>query len=327
VGGTFTTDTNLEDITIKKPSPGKIIIIKDTVPNGPQDFRFIHNIPSSPAVPSPFFLDDDSSPPLPNMRTFLEVPAGSYTVTEMAFPGIPLRSIRCVSTDPTDSSDRVGNSAVIDLNSNETVTCTFVNGILEGPCEDGVVSIAQPEDSISMTTIRNGNIVKTIHAEKQIFDCELPQGDIPVIADVTIIAEIFEDLNTKSVISKQVEVVTCIKMNSTGVIVECNLSIPSQDRIPVTNCSENTDITHPQEMNTVRKGSTAKTIETQKEVFICIFSDSDPTNDKKVDLVLFTNIFQNLNTQTSDDPQILSMKCVIKIDTVTVESCHFRTIL
>ncbi len=338
VGGTFTTDTNIEDITIKKPSLGKIIIIKNVVPDGPQDFRFTHNIPSNPTIASPFFLDDDFSPPLSNMQTFLQVPAGSYTVTEMTVPGIPLRSIRCISTDPADSSGRVGNSAIIDLNSGETVTCTFVNGIAEAPCEDGMVSVPQAEDPMSMTTIRNKNIVKTMHIEKQIFDCELPQGDIPVIADVTIIAEIYEDLNTKSVISKQVEVVTCIKDPVAMRVMECALSIPTTDRIPVTNCQELTvneeiSITHPQEMNTIRKGSIAKTVEAQKEVFTCYFPDgpdqrgSENPNDKKVDLVIFTEIYQNLDTQTPADLQILSMKCVIKIDTVTVESCHFRTVL
>jgi hypothetical protein len=304
---------------------GKIIIIKDTVPNGPQDFKFTHNITSTPAILSPFFLDDDSSPPLSNTQTFDKVPPGSYTVTEMTVPAIPLQTIRCV--DPDGGSVRAGNSANIDMDAGETITCTFVNGVQEAPCGNGQLP-TQPEDTISMTTIRNNNIVKTIHAEKQIFNCELPQGDIPVIADVTIIAEIFEDINTKTVIGKQVEVVTCIKMNATATILECSLSIPSQDRTPVANCSES-PIEHPQEMNTISKGATAKTIETQKEVFICTFADgTDPPestnpNDKKVDLVLFTEIYENLNTQTSEDPQILSMKCVIKIDNVKVESCRF----
>ncbi len=307
--------------------PGKIIIIKDTLPNGPQDFKFTHNIPSTPAVASPFFLDDDFSPPLSNTQTFDKVPPGSYTVTEMTVPAIPLQSIRCV--DPDGGSVRAGNSANIDLDAGEIVTCTFVNGVEQPPCGEGLLSVPQPEDAISMTSIRSGSMVKTIHAEKQIFDCELSPDGIPVIADVTIIAEIYQDLNTKSVISKQVEVVTCLKDPATIKVLECKLSIPSQDRIPVTNCSENIDNTHPQEMNTIRKGGTAKTIETQKEVFICTFADgpdrpeSENPNDKKVDLVIFTDIFQNLNTQTLEDLQILSMKCVIKIDNVTVESCRF----
>ncbi|MGH9876245.1 MAG: MSCRAMM family protein [Nitrososphaerales archaeon] len=314
-------DVNERDFHNTCDGRGTIIIKKDTVPNDPQDFSFTHNITSNPAIGSPFKLDDDSNPMFPNMRTFLEVPAGDYIVTETIVPSIPLLSIICI--DPTGDSGRSGNSADIELDADETVTCTFVNGILEDPCEGGVLSDPQPEDPLSMTTIRSGNIVKTIHAEKQIFDCVLPQGDIPVIADVTIIAEIFEDINTQSIISKQLEVVTCIKMNSTGAILKCNLSIPSQDRIPVTNCSES-PIDHPQEMNSIRKGSTAKTIETQKEVFICTMNTpSDATDDKKVDLVLFTDIYQNLNALTSEEPQILSMKCVIKIDNVTVESCRF----
>jgi hypothetical protein len=310
-----------DDARVVVRGAGTIIIKKDVVPGtDPQDFSFTHNITSNPAVGSPFKLDDDPSPNPTNTKTFFEVPAGSYRVTEMTVPSIPLLSIICI--DPTGDSGRSGNSADIELDAGETVTCTFINGIQEAPCENGELSEPQPEDAISMTTVRNQNIVKTIHAEKQIFDCELSPDGIPVIADVTIFVEIYEDLNTKTVISKQVEVVTCIKRSEVIQVLECNLSIPSTDRIPVTNCTES-PVEHPQEMNTVRKGATAKTIEAQKEVFTCIFNDSDPANDKKVDLVLFTEIFQNLNTLTSQDPQILSVKCVIKIDNVTVESCRF----
>jgi hypothetical protein len=74
------------------------------------------------------------------------------------------------------------------------------------------------------------------------------------------------------------------------------------------NCSEVTDITHPQEMNTVTKGKLAKTVEAQKEVFYCTLSD-DTT--KKVDIVLFTEIYEDLNTQTTTSVQFLSARCVI----------------
>ncbi|MFY3739837.1 MAG: hypothetical protein HMLIMOIP_000256 [Candidatus Nitrosomirales archaeon] len=310
-------------VTVIPSLPGTIKIIKNTLPNDPQDFSFTHNITSNPAVQSPFKLDDDSNPTLSNTKTFLQVPAGSYRVTETTVLSIPLQSIVCI--DPTGDSFRSGNSADIELDAAETVTCTFTNGIVVPSCGTGRLP-EQPEDAISMTSIRSNSIIKTIHAEKQVFNCQLPQGSIPVIADVTIIAEIYQDINTKTVLSKQVEVVTCVKDPATIRVLECNLSIPSTDRVPVTNCQE-LPIEHPQEMDTITKGSTAKTIETQKEVFTCTMNTpNDITDDKKVDLVLFTEIYQNLNTLTSQNPTMLSMKCVIKIDTVLVESCQFRQV-
>jgi hypothetical protein len=80
--------------------------------------------------------------------------------------------------------------------------------------------------------------------------------------------------------------------------------------------------THPQEMNTVNKGSTVKTIETQKEIFLCnldavtnlddLGSGNDivitcfqislseaaciiiPVNEKKVEVLTVTEIWENL---------------------------------
>src|SRR3970040_1958715 len=49
---------------------------------------------------------------------------------------------------------------------------------------------SQPEDPISMNTVRSGNIVKTIHAEKEIFGCFLDQGSLDVTVDVTTYIEL-----------------------------------------------------------------------------------------------------------------------------------------
>ncbi len=179
------------------------------------------------------------------------------------------------------------------------------------------------EDPISMNTVRNQNTVKTIHAEKHVFDCLLDQGDLPVIVDVTIFAEIFEDMKTQSVIKKQALVVTCTKDKSTVTAIKCESSTPStQPPVPLRNCIEE-PITHPQEMNTVNKGSIVKTIEAQKEVFMCNLGNG---TIKKVDLVLFTEIWENLNN-LPNDPIIKkafeSMRCVILNGTTEVETCQF----
>lgn len=59
--------------------PGTITIIKNTVPNGPQDFNFTitgGNLNES------FALDDDADPTLPSVRSFSELSPGTYTITE-----------------------------------------------------------------------------------------------------------------------------------------------------------------------------------------------------------------------------------------------------
>jgi hypothetical protein len=187
------------------------------------------------------------------------------------------------------------------------------------------VSDRQPEDPISMNTVRNNNIAKTIHAEKQIFECTLEQGDIPVIVDVTIIAEIYEDMNTQTIIKKDALTITCIKEESQATLIQCESSIPDEEIVPVRNCTEDS-IEHPQEMNTVNKGSIVKTIEAQKEVFLCTLDDG---TRKKVDVVLFTEIWENLGL-LPNNPVVKhtfeSMRCIILIDEAEVESCKFSTV-
>ena len=102
------------------PATGTIVIVKDTVPNSPQDFSFT----TTGLSPSSFMLDDDSDPTLTNQRTFSNVTAGTYTVTEAAQVGYEV-SISCV--DPDGGSSVAVRTATIDLDAGETVTCTFTN--------------------------------------------------------------------------------------------------------------------------------------------------------------------------------------------------------
>lgn len=189
------------------------------------------------------------------------------------------------------------------------------------------------EDPISMNTIRSGNIVKTIHAEKEIFICELDQGALEVIADVTTYIELYENIVTREVLSSSAIVTTCLKDEPTATVIDCESYIPPTTPVPVSNrCSEVqefSNITHPQEMNTVNKGITVATIETQKEVFFCTLTAAV----KKVDIVTFTIIFENLATQTLEEVQFHAMRCVVLITDqsddlrdATVETCQFSTI-
>jgi hypothetical protein len=201
---------------------------------------------------------------------------------------------------------------------------------------------AQPEDPISMNTVRSGKIVKTIHAEKMIFDCFLDQGNIPVIVDVTTYIEIYENIDDREVVETNAFATTCIKDEFTGTVIDCeSYDIPSTP-VPVgSNCEEEDDesglITHPQEMNTVNKGNIAKTIETQKETFDCELGEEEEETEKQVDIVLFTEIYENLSTQEVLEVQFYAMRCVMLLSDETlasdggfrdgvVETCQFSTI-
>lgn len=203
------------------------------------------------------------------------------------------------------------------------------------------------EDPISMNTVRSGNVVKTVHAEKEVNECLQDQGGIEITVEVTTYIELYENIVTKEVISASALAVTCITEPSLGVpggatVIDCeSYDIPSTP-VPVgSNCQEDTSgtkITHPQEMNTVNKGNIAKTMEAQKEVFFCFLNENDVF--KKVDLILFTEIYEDLTTQTVTDVQFHSMRCVVLVSNdrfqpfdpdddirdQTVESCQFSTI-
>ena len=178
-------------------------------------------------------------------------------------------------------------------------------------------------DPISMNTVRAKDIAKTIHVEKEIFECLLIQGDLPVIVDLTTIAEIYENMTSKSIIRKQAEVVTCIKDPKQADVIGCSMTIPSTNAVPVgSKCVAINDFANPQEMNTVNKGKIVKTIEAQKEVFYCWVGNVE----KKVDVVIFKEIWEDVS-KLPNDPVISEsfekFRCVVKIDTASVESCVF----
>ncbi|MFY3741414.1 MAG: Ca2+-binding RTX toxin-like protein [Candidatus Nitrosomirales archaeon] len=103
---------------------GKIIIEKNTVPNDAQDFNFTRSFGAS------FLLDDDpSNGTLSNSTTFTNVPVGNHTVTEKLsqVPAYNLTSIVCTDPDNGTKVNATTATATIDLDSGETVTCTYTN--------------------------------------------------------------------------------------------------------------------------------------------------------------------------------------------------------
>ncbi|MGH9921505.1 MAG: hypothetical protein ACRD38_02000 [Nitrososphaerales archaeon] len=228
----------------------------------------------------------------------------------------------------------------------------------------------QPEDAVSMVTIKSGNIAKTIHAEKEIFHCFTEQGGVPLVVEMTVFAEIYENLNTMEIIRKQVEVVTCTKLLDTAKVIGCETDSVPTDVVPLTGCYDQAIVliigsflpitldllpNHPQEMNAVNKGKIVKTIESQKEIFLCnldVDNDKDfgsvifPTNEKKVETVIFTEIWEDLNLLPGDPvvkKTFESLTCVVSLLVdgdgdgsvdfdnpadmlVNVESCQFSSL-
>jgi len=102
---------------------GTIVIVKDAIPDSPQDFSFTTT--GGSGLPASFDLDDDpTDATLPNSRTFYVTPGATvYTVKEAALPsGWTQSSVSCTSGGTVASG-----TASITVAAGQTVTCTFTN--------------------------------------------------------------------------------------------------------------------------------------------------------------------------------------------------------
>ena len=100
-------------------SQATLTIVKDTLPNGPQDFAFT----TTGDGLSDFSLDDDTDATLANSVTFTDLTPGQFAITEAADPGYTLTSLTCDTPNHGASADTI----FVTLNSGEHVTCTFTN--------------------------------------------------------------------------------------------------------------------------------------------------------------------------------------------------------
>ena len=97
---------------------GSIRVVKDTLPNDPQDFTFI------PSFAAGFSLDDDADPTLSNTVAF-DLAPGNYSVTELAQAGWELTSL--VITGDDGDSTKSGSTANLVLDPGENITVTYSN--------------------------------------------------------------------------------------------------------------------------------------------------------------------------------------------------------
>jgi hypothetical protein len=120
---------------------GAVRIIKRTDPRGiNQDFSFTSTIPNPPAgsttptctadtTPSSFTLNDNgntTADSAANTEDCVNVPAGSYTVTEGSLPAnFTLESLTCTTGGSQDATNPL--QANITVAPNSTVTCVYVD--------------------------------------------------------------------------------------------------------------------------------------------------------------------------------------------------------
>jgi hypothetical protein len=204
-------------------------------------------------------------------------------------------------------------------------------------------------DLIQQNSVKKGEIVKTIHAEKEILICFLDQGNLPIVLEITTYVEVFENMTSREVIDSNALVVTCLKDSlgdiaggpptffGSATVIGCVNYIPPTDPVPTgSGCIGINALglpTDPQGMDTHRFGNIVKTIETQKQIYFCTLPDG---SIKKVDIVLFTEIYENMNTREITSVQNHQMRCVVLVsdfDTSDdqrdgiVESCIFSPVI
>jgi len=112
-------DNQIMGADVILPALAKVTIVKDAVPNDPEDFSYTGGFGS-------FILDDDADATYSNTKVFSNVDAGSYYVTETVPLGWTLTSITFAG-DTDSGSSSAGSTATIDLDLGEQITVTFTN--------------------------------------------------------------------------------------------------------------------------------------------------------------------------------------------------------
>ncbi|HKY77399.1 MAG TPA: LPXTG cell wall anchor domain-containing protein [Acidimicrobiia bacterium] len=111
---------------IPPPAMGSITIIKDTVPDDPQDFAYTSTIPGF----ENFTLDDDGDENIPGPFRSLtvDVAPGEYRVQEnLPVDEFDLTALVCVDPSGDTTTDLATGLASINLAASETVVCTYTN--------------------------------------------------------------------------------------------------------------------------------------------------------------------------------------------------------
>jgi hypothetical protein len=180
-----------------------------------------------------------------------------------------------------------------------------------------------PSDALDMNSVIINNTAKTIHVEKEIFQCRSP-NQTTIIKDVSIYSEIIEkDISNRDAIMHPImtiEAITCTKEMNTGNFLDCRSQPVGLVSCLNTSACIPTNVTFPIEMETVTslKGGIVKTIESQKEVFAC----NEPFRTIK-DVTVFTEIFEKIGSATAQPFKIsMSITCLKDEASAKVTACQ-----
>lgn len=159
------------------------------------------------------------------------------------------------------------------------------------PLSNCTISSKQPIDPTEMNTVVIGSKVKTIHAEKHLFDCPGSAAGMIFKAHVTVIIEKFQHLAVTGVAPKfTVHSITCVQ-NPNFWFPICEEFLPTglvRNQPCVVSNAES-----PIEMNTViTSNGIIKTIKAEKMVFKCS-NPADPANIWLRDVTTLTDIVEN----------------------------------
>lgn len=102
---------------------GKLTIVKDAIPNDPQDFLFNASGLGTPS----FSLDDDSDATLSNTKIFTNLLPNTYTVNEdlSNLPNWSNTGLVCTGSGVSYTKD--GSLAAVNLSAGQDITCTYTN--------------------------------------------------------------------------------------------------------------------------------------------------------------------------------------------------------
>ena len=111
-----------EPQSVGATSGPSITIVEDAVPNAAQDFSFTG---CQRASCSPFALDDDTDPALPNTVSASGLTAGVYTIAQG--PGVSHWVLDDIFCDTGEDVDIENRTVTISLGEGDEVVCTFTN--------------------------------------------------------------------------------------------------------------------------------------------------------------------------------------------------------
>lgn len=211
----------------------------------------------------------------------------------------------------------------LQINAQNKIATSIPDAIKLTKCE----LITLPTDPIDMNTVIFKDIAKTIHVEKEIFKCKTKNGAL-VVAMVSLFTELFESMRTQSTLNKTVETVTCVK-GYNGTISYCDSkNIPISKQYPFSvGCDplnlRTLNITSPIEMETVvSSNGISKTVEAEKEAFLCNYKQNKPR--QILDVMLFTEIFEKVSSGTVIKKNVESISCLKDIGTAKVLKCYTK---